>query len=166
MQLTPGMIHDLRAVSEMSTRKGWEYAGKLDIGYRGDKMVYRGITYTTSKNRMSVHVEDCDFHTHPGIPGNYVTLPSNEDFRSGRMHILCDNLGYYIIKVYNNNVSRNVMEGVRRDPFLRKRQVNDRGMEYFSSTLPEWKNFINHELSPYLLSLHGVDLSYHGYDCE
>ena len=154
MYLTYRMIQDLKAVSEMSTRKGWEYAGNVYMG---------GITFTTSKKRMSVDVEECDYHTHPGIPGNYVTLPSSADFRSGRVHILCDNLGYYTIKVYTNNVAHNVMDGVRRDPFLRKRQVSDRGMEYFMATLPEWKNFINHELNPYLLSLHGVDLKYHGY---
>ena len=177
MHLTPGMIQDLKAVSEMSTRKGWEYTGKLDITRKNGKLVYRGITYATSKQRGWVHHElvkeiwdgPVTYHTHPGIGGNHATLPSDEDFgwcSKDRMSIICDQLGYYVIRVQTDHKLNDVMRGVRRDPFLRERQINHEGFEYFATTLPEWKNFINHELSPYLLSLHGVDLSYHGYDCE
>lgn len=79
MKLTPGMIQDLKSVSDLSTHKGWEYTGKL---------VYRGITYATSKHRGSVHQDlvrkmwdgPVTYHTHPGIGGSHATLPSDEDF--------------------------------------------------------------------------------------
>jgi len=175
MYLTPGMIHDLKSVSDLSTRKGWEYAGKLDITRKKGKLVYRGITYATSKQRGCVHHElvrkmwdgPVTYHTHPGIGGNHATLPSDEDFgwcSNDRVSIICDQLGYYVIRVQTDQKLNDVMRGVRRDPFLRERQINRGGFEYFATTLPEWKNFIDHELSPLLLSLHGVDLSYHGYD--
>lgn len=171
MHLTHGMIQDLKSVSEMSTRKGWEYAGTLDIVNRKGQWIYRGIKYNTSKHRMHVEREHWDspviFHTHPGISGNYVTLPSNADFNNSeinKINIICDNLGFYVIKVYNDKLPENVMEGVRRDPFLRVRQVSDNGMEYFAiNDLREWKTFINRELNPYLLSLHGIDLKYREY---
>ena len=53
MQFSKGMLHDLKSVSRLSSRKNWEYAGKFEMGVNGR---YKGITRHTSEKENQVDV--------------------------------------------------------------------------------------------------------------
>lgn len=83
MQFTSGMLHDLKSVARLSSRRDWEYAGKLDIQQKKGKLVYKGITYHTSERNDGVDADvikvawdgPLTYHTHPA-PWKGFTRPS------------------------------------------------------------------------------------------
>ena len=188
MELTPRMIKDLKAVSDMSSRKGWEYAGKLDLKLKGKKVYYGGITRHTSKKKDHISSDvlkrawdgSITYHTHPcNIDDGlfYSTLPSNADLRAFIKgfpylwtNLILDRNGFYIIQLTDieslplpNSVETS-MDLLRVEPYLWSRRINHEGFEYFHTTFEEWSGYINKELHPQMLDTFGIDVTYHGYD--
>ena len=55
------------------------------------------------------------------------------------------------------------MEGIRNLPFMRIRYRSIEGMEYFESTITEWKYTISTELNKYMKDNYGVSVKYYCY---
>jgi len=55
------------------------------------------------------------------------------------------------------------MEGIRNLPFMRTRYRSIEGMEYFESTITEWKYTISTELNKYMKDNYGVSVKYYCY---
>ena len=124
LHISKTVVKDLKSVNRLSSRKGWEYGGKVKY----DKcMNYKGLTYATSKERRRVdssvlQSEWSDapiaYHTHPFFlkvvpdeagPDIFTTLPSNADFESFikgfpdmQINIICDTRGYYVIDIFES----------------------------------------------------------------
>jgi len=181
MNLTHGMIQDLKSVTQLSSRNNWEYAGKLDIRPKGNKMVYRGITRQTSKRRDTVERAilqgPVTYHTHPcTLEGFHATLPSDADFRvfiKGFPHlwtnIICDRDGFYVIQLTDPEALplpkavEETMEDLRLDPFLWVRRTSHDGSEYYQTNLNEWVDFVNDDFHPRLMDRFGISVSYQGF---
>ena len=191
-QFTPKVTRDLKFVSGLSSKKRWEYGGRLKY----DKQFnYTGLTMTTSKERAhlggNVLKSPISYHTHPGILKRtaedanwdiFTTLPSNSDlelyikaFPILQVNIICDMYGFYIIDIFEAvkrgtlPVPKQVhaeMTTVRYEDFLYRRSFAEDRLEYFYTSLPEWKTFINTELCPRLMELYGVSIKFYGYEDE
>lgn len=182
MQFTSGMLHDLKSVAQLSSRRNWEYAGKLDVQRKRGKFVYKGITYHTSKRDDGVDSDviklawdgPLTYHTHPcSLEGFHASLPSDKDFKTyikGHPYLwtnlICDRDGFYVIKLTDPKALplplavQGMMTDIRMDPFLWSRRVNDDGKEYFKTDIDEWKEFINHDLHPRLMDNFGISVEY------
>lgn len=55
------------------------------------------------------------------------------------------------------------MEGIRNLPFMKERYRSIEGMEYFESTITEWKSTISTELNKYMKDNYGVSVKYYCY---
>lgn len=135
------------------------------------------------------------YHTHPGIstaagdsplPSStrevYVTLPSGADFEAYikgypgmQANLISDRHGYYVIDIIESaekeqrpvpaTVNKH-MEWVRMQPFFRSRVFGEDGMEYFATTLRDWKEAINGEINPHMKRMFGISIKYYTYDEE
>jgi len=135
------------------------------------------------------------YHTHPGIstargdsplPSStrevYVTLPSGADFEAYikgypgmQANLIADRYGYYVIDIIESaekeqrpvpaTVNKH-MEWVRMQPFFRSRVFGEDGMEYFATTLRDWKGAINGELNTHMKRMFGISIKYYTYDEE
>lgn len=135
------------------------------------------------------------YHTHPGIttargdsplPSStrevYVTLPSGADFEAYikgypgmQANLIADRHGYYVIDIIESaekeqrpvpaTVNKH-MEWVRMQPFFRSRVFGEDGMEYFATTLRDWKGAINGELNTHMKRMFGISIKYYTYDEE
>jgi hypothetical protein len=130
------------------------------------------------------------FHTHPGIGYHdevicqntpvFTTLPSNADFEAFikgfpemQVNIICDSHGYYVINILKSAYMRasplpeavhEYMRKVRSKPFMRICVFSDNGIEYFQTTIKNWKREINDYVDPEMMKLFGVSIRYYGYD--
>jgi hypothetical protein len=181
MNFTSGMIQDLKSVSQLSCRNNWEYAGKLDVRPKGNKLIYKGITYQTSKKKGVVERAALDgpvtYHTHPcTLKGFHATLPSDSDFNAYIkgfphlwMNIICDRDGFYVIQLTDMEAMplpkavEETMADLRLDPFLWVRRVSHEGAEYFRTDLDEWTEFVNDDFHPRMMDQFGISVSYQGY---
>jgi hypothetical protein len=112
-------------------------------------------------------------------------------YPSMQANIIADAYGYYVIDIieaserngFNPNVfniylrtdtnprskthlARTIneaMEGIRNLEFMRIRHKSIDGMEYFESTITEWKYTINTELNTYMKDKFGVSVKYYCY---
>lgn len=186
VHFTRDVVKDLKKIHDLSSKNKWEYAGKLQF-VNGR---YKGMTSMTSRHRSEVngyllkYIWDSEivYHTHPGIDTDkhLATLPSNADFEvfiktypKVQGNIICDKHGYYIIDIHEATYKktlplpiavRNVMNDMRCEEFLYTRVLYNDKIEYFSTDLNEWKNFINSDLSNLLMSNFGIYIHYRGYD--
>jgi hypothetical protein len=178
MQFTQGMLHDLKSVSRLSSRKNWEYAGKFEMGVNGR---YKGITRHTleKKNQVDVGTPDGSptYHTHPcTLAGFHATLPSNSDFDlyiKGYpfllTNLLCDRDGFYEIHLTDPHAMplphrvHDMMTTLRAEPFLCKRRVNDDGMEFYETTSDEWEAFVKDDLHARLHDLFSISATYRSF---
>ena len=132
------------------------------------------------------------YHTHPGIFSRpnmgcekwsiFATLPSNSDLEAYvkgypemKINFICDAHGYYIIDVLKaqemNTCALPIsitseMKTIRYEDFLYERGFGEDRCEYFLTTLPHWKMFINQELYPRMMNLYGISIHYYGYEDE
>ena len=122
VQIPREVIRDLKHISDLSSRKKWEYAGGIGCKIKGKFATFSKPSFVTSKNRRTVKLKEIEtvwpslisYHTHPAIvqPQNiqhdsdkiFTTLPSNSDievcilgFPGIQTNIICDAHGYYII---------------------------------------------------------------------
>jgi hypothetical protein len=186
MQFSKGMLHDLKSVSLLSSRKDWEYAGKLDIQQKKGKLVYKGITYHTSERNDGVDADvikvawdgPLTYHTHPcPMEGFHTSLPSDADFKTYIMghprlwtNLVCDRDGFYVVRLTDPtalplpHVVQDTLTDMRTEPFLWTRRVNHDGREYFKTNPEEWKEFVNHDMHPRLMDRFGISLEYWDYN--
>ena len=132
------------------------------------------------------------YHTHPhmlAVPLKnsvnkdiFATLPSNADFEvcilgfpQMQNNIICDSYGYYIIDMIDaaeRNKSplpagaKRTMVDFRQRPEIQKCVFSEGGLEYYKTTLKEWKRFINKELNAYFRKVMGITIRYYSYDDE
>ena len=110
-------------------------------------------------------------------------------YPSMQANIIADAYGYYVIDIIeaserngfnpsvfniylyrkttaNPNLARKInetMEGIRNLKFMRLRSRSIEGMEYFESTITEWKYTISTELNKYMKDNFGVSVKYYCY---
>tara|TARA_B100001564_G_scaffold360024_2_gene384873 strand:+ start:4872 stop:5552 length:681 start_codon:yes stop_codon:yes gene_type:complete len=137
-----------------------------------------------------VWYSEISYHTHPGIGYNedvtcqstpiFTTLPSNADFEAYikgfpemQVNIICDSHGYYVIDILHSTynlalplpISINAyMRNLRSTPFMRICAFSDDGLEYFHTTMKNWKREINENVNKDLMKLYGVSIMYYTYD--
>ncbi len=111
------------------------------------------------------------------------------NYPSMQANIIADAYGYYVIDIIeaserngfnpsvfnvylyrkttsNPNLARKInetMEGIRNLEFMRIRSRSIEGMEYFESTITEWKYTISTELNKYMKDKYGVSVKYYCY---
>lgn len=115
-------VKSLRGVQTLSNKNRWEYAGAVDfVVDRKNNVVFQEPTYTTSKCKHSVNLEDVDevwpnvisYHTHPAPPvtarpnAAIVTLPSKADLKAFIMgypkmqsNLILDSDGFTVVDIH------------------------------------------------------------------
>ena len=112
----------------------------------------------------------------------FATLPSNADFEAYikgfpemQVNIICDSHGYYVINILKSVYMRTTplpmavhdyMRKLRSTPFMRICVFSDDGVEYFQTTVKNWKREINEKVDPEMMKLFGISIRYYGYDDE
>jgi hypothetical protein len=90
-----------------------------------------------------------------------------------QVNIICDSHGYYIIDVLKSVYKRasplpesvhEYMRKLRSRPFMRIGAFSEDGVEYFHTTLQNWKRYMNEEVNPEMIDLFGISIQYYGYD--
>jgi hypothetical protein len=139
-----------------------------------------------------VWYSEISYHTHPGIGYNedvtcqstpiFATLPSNADFEAYikgfpemQVNIICDSHGYYVIDILQSTYDfalplpasvNTYMRNLRSTPFMRICAFSDEGLEYFQTTMKNWKRQINENVNKDLMNLYGVSIMYYTYEEE
>jgi hypothetical protein len=195
VQIPPRIIKELKRISDLSGKKRWEYAGKIELKNK----TFKDPLFVTSRDRGKVKLDTVKklwpsqlcFHTHPSVtrpcsqPNAYTvfcTLPSKHDFDSFiynfpqmQVNIICDAHGYYVISVLASAERGNcavpaaveqAMNNFRHREDLRDMVFSEEGLEYFEARLETWKELINHELNTELTRLFGISIRYYAYDDE
>lgn len=191
IKLSRTCVDKLKKMSRLSYVNRWEYAGKIEddiLTYVTSKSRYSVKSEDIEKVWYSV----IGFHTHPGLGEDYesitenipiyTTLPSPCDFEAYikgfpdmQCNILCDAHGYYMIDIINSanqntcplpEAVNDYMSGIRSTPFMRINAFSEDGLEYFHTTLKNWKREINEKVDTEMLKLFGISIRYYGYDDE
>lgn len=139
-----------------------------------------------------VWYSEISYHTHPGIGYSedvtcqstpiFATLPSNADFEAYikgfpemQVNIICDSHGYYVIDILQSAYDfalplpasiKLYMRNLRSTPFMRICVFSDDGLEYFQTTMKNWKRQINENVNKDLMNLYGVSIMYYTYEEE
>ena len=196
IKLSRRVVHDLKEVSKLSSVKQWEYAGNIKYkNFRFSKpsiVTSKKRNRVEGPEIERVWYSEMGFHTHPGLGEDhkvitentpiYTTLPSNSDFEAYikgfpemQCNIICDAHGYYVIDILKSvdhntlplpEAVNNYMLRLRRTPFMRINVFSDDGLEYFHTTLKNWKRHINSEVHRDMLHQFGISIRYYGYDDE
>ena len=194
IQLSREVVHDLKEVSKLSYVKQWEFAGNIkykNFEFSKPKIVTSKKRNRVEGPEIDrVWYSEMSFHTHPGIGYHdevicqntpvFTTLPSNADFEAFikgfpemQVNIICDSHGYYIIDVLKSVYNRasplpesvhEYMRKLRSRPFMRIGAFSEDGVEYFHTTLQNWKRYMNEEVNPEMIDLFGISIQYYGYD--
>ncbi|AFC35078.1 hypothetical protein OtV6_170c [Ostreococcus tauri virus RT-2011] len=191
VKLSRTSVDKLKKVSRLSYINQWEYAGKIDNG-KVSYVTSKCRSSVKSKEIEQIWYSEMGFHTHPGLGEDhkvitentpiYTTLPSNSDFEAYikgfpemQCNIICDAHGYYVIDILKSvdhntlplpEAVNNYMLRLRRTPFMRINVFSDDGLEYFHTTLKNWKRHINSEVHRDMLHQFGISIRYYGYDDE
>jgi hypothetical protein len=191
IKLSRKVVHKLKKVSRLSYINQWEYAGKIDFkDYNFSDPVYVTSKRRSTVLYEDMSYSKISFHTHPGFGEDidimtentpiFTTLPSRADFEvyikgfpQMQYNILCDAHGYYVINI-NKSFDTNTlplpeavyayMLKLRSTPFMRIHAFSDDGLEFFHTTLKNWKRYINSTVNEDLMDLFGIYIQYYGYD--
>jgi hypothetical protein len=196
IKLSRRVVHDLKEVSKLSSVKQWEYAGNIKYkNFKFSKpsvVTSKKRNCVEGPEIERVWYSEMSFHTHPGIGHHdgtacentpiFATLPSNADFEAYikgfpemQVNIICDSHGYYMIDILKSvdhntlplpEAVNNYMLRLRRTPFMRINVFSDDGLEYFHTTLKNWKRQINSDVHRDMLHQFGISIRYYGYDDE
>jgi hypothetical protein len=196
IKLSRRVVHDLKEVSKLSSVKQWEYAGNIKYkNFRFSKpsiVTSKKRNRVEGPEIERVWYSEMSFHTHPGIGHHdgtvckntpiFTTLPSNADFEAYikgfpemQVNIICDSHGYYVINTLKSVYMRTsplpaavheYMRKLRSTPFMRICVFSDDGIEYFQTTVKNWKREINEKVDPEMMKLFGISIRYYGYDDE
>ena len=147
-------------------------------------------THPAAKSRVNNH--NCNNETRKKLftlPSGLDFEAYVKMYPSMQANIIADAYGYYVIDIIeaserngfnpsvfniylyrkttaNPNLARKInetMEGIRNLPFMRLRSRSIEGMEYFESTITEWKYTISTELNKYMKDNYGVSVKYYCY---
>jgi len=194
MKLSHEVVHNLKEISKVSSVKRWEYAGGIEYTNfkfsTPTRVTSKKRNRVETREIERVWYSEISYHTHPGIGYHegcicentpiYTTLPSNADFEAYikgfpkmQVNIICDSHGYYIIDVLKSVYNRTTplpetvyeyMRKLRSRPFMRICAFSEDGVEYFHTTLQNWKRYMNEEVNPEMIDLFGISIQYYGYD--
>ena len=194
VKLTREVVHDLKEISKLSTIKQWEFAGGITYKEfkfsKATRVTSKKRNRVDSPEIQRVWYSEIAYHTHPGHGHHdknthedtpvYTTLPSNADFEAFikgfpemQVNIICDSHGYYVINILKSAYMRasplpqavhEYMRKVRSKPFMRICVFSDNGIEYFQTTVKNWKREINEYIDPEMMKLYGISIRYYGYD--
>ena len=147
-------------------------------------------THPAAKSRVNNH--NCNNKTRKKLftlPSGLDFETYVKMYPSMQANIIADAYGYYVIDIIeaserngfnpsvfniylyrkttaNPNLARKInetMEGIRNLEFMRIRSRSIEGMEYFESTITEWKYTISTELNKYMKDKYGVSVKYYCY---
>ena len=147
-------------------------------------------THPAAKSRVNNH--NCNNNTRKKLftlPSGLDFEAYVNNYPSMQANIIADAYGYYVIDIIeaserngfnpsvfniylyrkttaNPNLARKInetMEGIRNLEFMRIRSRSIEGMEYFESTITEWKYTISTELNKYMKDKYGVSVKYYCY---
>jgi hypothetical protein len=147
-------------------------------------------THPAAKSRVNNH--NCNNNTRKKLftlPSGLDFEAYVNNYPSMQANIIADAYGYYVIDIIeaserngfnpsvfniylyrkttaNPNLARKInetMEGIRNLKFMRLRSRSIEGMEYFESTITEWKYTISTELNKYMKDKYGVSIKYYCY---
>jgi len=194
MKLSHEVVHNLKEISKISSVKRWEYAGGIEYDNfkfsTPTRITSKKRNTVDTCEIEQVWYSEISYHTHPGVGYHeecigektpiYTTLPSNADFEvyikgfpKMQVNIICDSHGYYIVDVLKSVYNRTTplpeavyeyMRKLRSRPFMRICAFSEDGVEYFHTTLQNWKRYMNEEVNPEMIDLFGVSIQYYGYD--
>jgi len=194
MKLSHEVVHNLKEISKISSVKRWEYAGGIEYDNFNfstpTRITSKKRNTVDTREIEQVWYSEISYHTHPGVGYHeecigektpiYTTLPSNADFEvyikgfpKMQVNIICDSHGYYIVDVLKSVYNRTTplpeavyeyMRKLRSRPFMRIGAFSEDGVEYFHTTLQNWKRYMNEEVNPEMIDLFGVSIQYYGYD--
>jgi len=194
MKLSHEVVHNLKEISKISSVKRWEYAGGIEYDNfkfsTPTRITSKKRNTVDTREIEQVWYSEISYHTHPGVGYHeecigektpiYTTLPSNADFEvyikgfpKMQVNIICDSHGYYIVDVLKSVYNRTTplpeavyeyMRKLRSRPFMRICAFSEDGVEYFHTTLQNWKRYMNEEVNPEMIDLFGVSIQYYGYD--
>jgi len=194
MKLSHEVVHNLKEISKISSVKRWEYAGGIEYDNFNfstpTRITSKKRNTVDTREIEQVWYSEISYHTHPGVGYHeecigektpiYTTLPSNADFEvyikgfpKMQVNIICDSHGYYIVDVLKSVYNRTTplpeavyeyMRKLRSRPFMRICAFSEDGVEYFHTTLQNWKRYMNEEVNPEMIDLFGVSIQYYGYD--
>ena len=194
MKLSHEVVHNLKEISKISSVKRWEYAGGIEYDNfkfsTPTRITSKKRNTVDTCEIEQVWYSEISYHTHPGVGYHeecicektpiYTTLPSNADFEvyingfpKMQVNIICDSHGYYIVDVLKSVYNRTTplpeavyeyMRKLRSRPFMRICAFSEDGVEYFHTTLQNWKRYMNEEVNPEMIDLFGISIQYYGYD--
>jgi len=194
MKLSHEVVHNLKEISKISSVKRWEYAGGIEYDNfkfsTPTRITSKKRNRVDTREIEQVWYSEISYHTHPGIGYHewtmcentpiYTSLPSNADFEAYikgfpkmQVNIICDSHGYYIIDVLKSVYKRasplpeavyEYMKKLRSRPFMRIGAFSEDGVEYFHTTLQNWKRYMNEDVNPEMIDLFGISIQYYGYD--
>jgi hypothetical protein len=194
MKLSHEVVHNLKEISKISSVKRWEYAGGIEYDNfkfsTPTRITSKKRNTVDTREIEQVWYSEISYHTHPGVGYHeecicektpiYTTLPSNADFEvyikgfpKMQVNIICDSHGYYIVDVLKSVYNRTTplpeavyeyMRKLRSRPFMRIGAFSEDGVEYFHTTLQNWKRYMNEEVNPEMIDLFGISIQYYGYD--
>ena len=196
VKLSRKVVHDLKEISKLSSVKQWEFAGDVKYENskfsKPTRVTSKKRNQVDSKEIERAWYSEISYHTHPGIGYNeesvcentpvFTTLPSDADFESYikgfpqmQVNIICDSHGYYVIDILNAAYDRasplpeavfEYMRKLRSTPFMRICVFSDDTVEYFQTTIKNWKRIINEEVHSEMMELFGISIQYYRYDEE
>ena len=194
MKLSHEVVHNLKEISKISSVKRWEYAGGIEYDNfkfsTPTRITSKKRNTVDTCEIEQVWYSEISYHTHPGVGYHeecicektpiYTTLPSNADFEvyikgfpKMQVNIICDSHGYYIVDVLKSVYNRTTplpeavyeyMRKLRSRPFMRVCAFSEDGVEYFHTTLQNWKRYMNEDVNPEMIDLFGISIQYYGYD--
>ena len=194
MKLSHEVVHNLKEISKISSVKRWEYAGGIEYDNfkfsTPTRITSKKRNTVDTREIEQVWYSEISYHTHPGVGYHeecicektpiYTTLPSNADFEvyingfpKMQVNIICDSHGYYIVDVLKSVYNRTTplpeavyeyMRKLRSRPFMRIGAFSEDGVEYFYTTLQNWKRYMNEDVNPEMIDLFGISIQYYGYD--
>jgi len=194
IKLSREVVHDLKEVSKLSSIKQWEFAGNIKYKEfkfsKATRMTSKKRNRVDSPEIERVWYSEISYHTHPGHGHHeknthentpvYTTLPSNADFEAFikgfpemQVNIICDSNGYYVIDILKSAYIRasplpesvyEYMRNLRGTPFMRICVFADENVEYFHTTLKNWKREINGTVNKEMAELFGISIRYYGYE--
>jgi len=194
IKLSREVVHDLKEVSKLSSSKQWEFAGNIKYKnfnlVNQISLHQKNETVLKVPKLIEFGILKCHFiHTQVLVimMGLYVRIHQysqlspvmrilkhiSKGFPEMQVNIICDSHGYYVINILKSAYMRasplpeavhEYMRKVRSKPFMRICVFSDNGIEYFQTTVKNWKREINEYIDPEMMKLFGVSIRYYGYD--
>ena len=196
IKLSREVVHNLKEISKLSSIKQWEYAGGIKYKNYAfsepTRITSKKRDRVDVEEIEKVWYSEIAYHTHPGIGYNewsvceniqiFTTLPSNADFEAYikgfpkmQVNLICESHGYYVIDILESSYNMaaplpesvyEYMRKLRSQPFMRIGAFSDDGIEYFATTLKNWKTYINEQVNEDMMKLFGISIRYYGYSDE